>query len=72
MIDRCRKEKNGAGVEKEQLQKALSELNLYLREMVEKTLDEGVTAEASALHEDLVLGHEYNRAGRKQALSGMD
>jgi hypothetical protein len=39
--------------------------------MAEKALDEGVTAEANGLHEDLVLGHEYNRAGRKQALAGV-
>ncbi len=39
--------------------------------MAEKTLDEGIAAEANGLHEDLVLGHEYSRAGRKQALSGV-
>ena len=39
---------------------------------MEKALDEAVSAEASGLHEDLVLGHEYNRAARKQALSSID
>ena len=38
---------------------------------MEKSLDEAVTAEATGLHEDLVLGHEYNRASRKQALASV-
>ena len=38
---------------------------------MEKTLDEAVSAEAAGLHEDLVLGHEYNRSTRKQTLSGI-
>ena len=31
-----------------------------------------MTAEANGLHEDLVLGHEYNRASRKQSLAGIN
>ena len=38
---------------------------------MEKALDEAVSAEATGLHEDLVLGHEYNRASRKQALASV-
>jgi len=32
IIDKCRKEKTGSGVTKEQLQKTLSELNVFFRE----------------------------------------
>ena len=71
VIDRCRKERSGAAVSREQLQKILSELNVYLREMMEKALNEAVTVEAGGLHEDLVLGHEYNRASRKHTLDGV-
>jgi hypothetical protein len=53
------------------LQKILSELNVYLRGMMEKALDEAVASEANGLHEDLVLGHEYHRAARKQALASV-
>ena len=53
------------------MQKILSELNVYLRGMMEKALDEAVASEANGLHEDLVLGHEYHRAARKQALASV-
>jgi hypothetical protein len=71
IIDKCRKEKQRAAVTREALQKVLSELNVFFKDMLEKSLDECLSADASMLHEDLILNHEYTRSTRKQTLTGM-
>jgi hypothetical protein len=50
IIDKCRKEKQGAAVTREALQKVLSELNVFFKDMLEKSLDECLTSDASMLH----------------------
>lgn len=49
----------------------LSELNVFFKDMLEKALDECLASDASMLHEDLILNHEYTRSTRKQTLAGM-
>lgn len=49
----------------------LSELNVFFKDMLEKALDECLASDASMLHEDLILNHEYTRSARKQILAGM-
>ena len=39
VIDKCRKEKQGATFTREALQKVLSELNVFFKDMLEKALD---------------------------------
>lgn len=69
VVDKCRKEKMGASMTKVALQQTLSELNLYLRQLLEDTLDDCLKADAPLLHEDVVLGHEMVKAARQQAVS---
>lgn len=38
---------------------------------MDKTLDQCIQNEASNLHEDLILNHEYSRSIRKQAVGGI-
>lgn len=53
------------------MQKVLSELNVFFKDMLEKALDECLSNDSAVLHEDLILNHEYTRSTRKQALNGM-
>jgi hypothetical protein len=49
----------------------LSELNVFFRETLEKTLDACILNEASVLHEDIVLNYDMSRSARKQAVAGI-